>query len=832
MCEHALGIVYLRMLKFMRKLAALPFALGLAGFPLTAQNIDVAPSAGACAFPDSVSVIGNSRVTTSTVIGTSGLLAQNELNADLIERAIKALFSTGNFDDVKIVCRVDPAASKTLLEVIVAERPTLVNSEIKGVKKVSFSDIRERAELPLGTPLDPSLIAHALDRIDSLYHSKGYYLVRVKVDSSVSNGELSLVLDIDEGNRMAVSGFSLRGSNSVPVSAVVGAMKTKPEGFWWFRSGDFDETEYAADLTDRIPRLYGSRGYIDFQILSDTLLINRERGKGKIELEVREGPRYTVGTFEIIGNRRFRSEELNRYYPFDGGSVSGGGGLTRAALGLLRRSHKNPKGTFDEAAWDEATNKIREAYHDEGYIYAEIRPVEERVPSTDTLRRVNLRWEIQEGAPAIINRVDIIGNDFTSESCIRQQIVMLPGDVFRREYLIRSYQNIAGMNFFDQPMEEPQVEPDSVGDVNITFKVSEKRTGNINFGASMGEGTGLGGFIGLDQPNLFGKCKRAQLQWQFGKYQNDFSLTYQDPNIMMSNISGSVTAYHVRSRYQIADLGQSRRIGGQLQVGLPVPGSFYSRLFLSYGGEAVKYEDNTGTLLGSLETTCTNCFRSTLGVTFQRDTRIGGMFPIQGSMQSVSAQFNGGPLGGTASFQKYTTELKTYAPLAYIGSNAPGAQPLTFVAGLSLRAGAVLGDPGPFFSSQSFSLGGVQYGEPLRGYCEFSVTPTGYNPGICDDNERVNFNAFGNAFFVGTAELGLRVNHMLYFNTFFEGGNLWNKPREFDPTRLFRSIGFGGSTMSPLGPLGLDLAYGLDKVDAAGRKNPGWRVHFKLGQIF
>jgi len=39
-------------------------------------------------------------------------------------------------------------------------------------------------------------------------------------------------------------------------------------------------------------------------------------------------------------------------------------------------------------------------------------------------------------------------------------------------------------------------------------------------------------------------------------------------------------------------------------------------------------------------------------------------------------------------------------------------------------------------------------------------------------------------FFVGTAELGLRINQSLYLNTFFEGGNVWNKPREFDPTRL------------------------------------------------
>ena len=44
----------------------------------------------------------------------------------------------------------------------------------------------------------------------------------------------------------------------------------------------------------------------------------------------------------------------------------------------------------------------------------------------------------------------------------------------------------------------PDVQPSENGvDVDITFRVEERRTGNINFGASVGQGTGLGGFIGL-----------------------------------------------------------------------------------------------------------------------------------------------------------------------------------------------------------------------------------------------------------------------------------------------------------------------------------------------
>ena len=810
----------------MFKFAGSLLALALVGLPLYAQGADSTVAAGRCTVPDTITVVGNSRVDNATVRATIGLLPKTTLNYRDVQRAVKALYATGNYDDIRVICTISPTTNQSSLDVHVKERPVLASTSIHGVGQVAKKDVAERLQLPVGTAVDPAKVALAIARADSLYESQGFYLARVRVDSTLSGDQLTLAFTVDEGRRLAISGIGVNGNRAIPSGAIVSAMETKPEGFWFFRNGEFDDAVYAGDLTDRIPSLYASRGYIDFRLLQDTMRVDHTNGKGEIQLKVQDGPRYTVGDFEIFGNKAFSSEALRNYFPFDRDDHS----LAESALGALRRSFKNPKGTFDQARWNDATEKVKEAYSNEGYIYAVVQPVEQRVPSTDSVRKVNLRWDIDEKSPAIVNRIDIAGNDYTYESCIREQIVMAPGQVFKRDYLMRSYQNIANLNFFDSPMPEPDVKPDQNGDVDITFKVKEKRTGNVNFGASAGQGTGLGGFIGLDQPNLFGRCKRAQLNWQFGKYVNDFSLTYSDPNIRDSRISGSVTGYNTRTRYTIADLGQSTRIGGQLQFGFPVPNSYFSRVFLSYGGESVKYGDNSGTLLSTIITTCKSCFRSSLGASYQHDTRLGLPFATQGGLQNFNVTFNGGPLGGTANFQKYTTELRSYAPLAYIGGNVLGGQPMTFVAGLTARAGAVLGDPGPFFSSQSFALGGTQYGEPLRGYCEFSVTPAGYDPSACNGNAKTS--SFGNAFFVTTAELGLRVNQSVYLDTFMEGGNVWARPRDFNPTRLFRSVGVGGSVVSPLGPLGVDFAYGLDRVDAQGHSNPGWKVHFKLGQYF
>ena len=807
----------------MRKLVsvALAFTAASAGL-LHAQG--TAP-AGACAKPESIIVTGNSRVDSAAVRASSGLEAGAQLNVHDLQTGIKALYATGQFEDVQIVCRVSPASKATIV-IQVRERPTLTDYKVIGAKRVSPKDVKEKLAFPTGGPVDPAKIAKAIASVDSLYESKGYYLATIKAESTVTDGKLSINFSIDEGRRLAVSGIRINGNTRIPDADIVGAMETKPEGFLFTRNGELDDAKYAEDLSEKIPQLYASRGYIDFRILKDTLIVDRARGKGLIDITVSEGSRYEVGTFEVIGNRRFSTEQIKAFYPFRENNQAT---VVQKATSVLRRSYVNPANTFDEAKWDDAQQKLMEAYNDEGYIYANIRPVTERMPGSGPVRKVNLRWEIDERSPAIVNRIEIVGNDYTHESCIREQIVLAPGQVFNRNYLIRSYQNIGNLNFFDAPMPAPDTRPSGdKGDVDIVFNVKEKRTGNINFGASMGQGTGLGGFIGLDQPNLLGRCKRAQLQWNFGRFINDFSATYSDPNIRQSRVSGSFTAYHSRARFQLSDLGSAIRTGGQVQLGFPVPQSIYTRLFVSYGGERVRY-DNEG-LLGTVAQACKSCFRSTLGLTAQHDTRTGLPFPADGGLQSFNAQFNGGPLGGTAAFQRYTTELRSYAPIGRLGGSILGGEPMMIVAGLSAKAGALFGNPGPFFYSQSFSLGGTQYGEPLRGYDEFSITPNGFNPNA--DQTQASRSSFGKAYFVGTTELGLRVNQSLYLNTFFEGGNVWNKPREFDPTRLFRSFGFGVSTLSPLGPLGVDIGYGFDKIDTQGRPAPGWKLHFKLGQFF
>jgi outer membrane protein insertion porin family len=761
---------------------------------------------------DSIAVEGNSRLSYSQIVGTAGLIVRQPINYRDIQRAITALFRTSQFDDVEVEQRT--RGERLILAIKVKERPVLERWAVRGVDRVSEGSVKGRVKLAEGRPLDRNAIEQSRASIDSLYSDAGYYAAEIKtLELPQDNGRVRVIFDVTEGERVAISQVQVEGNQRFSDKTVVGHMSTRPEGFWWFQKGEYDEEKLDQDVRERLPRWYAERGFVDFQVTDDSLVPDSAGGKAVLHLQVNEGQRYAVGTFDVQGSRRFSTEELMALYPF--GPVTAAG------------TPQGPARPFNRTEWEAATEAVQTLYANNGYIYAQIEPEESR-RTAGGRPVIDLRWTIREGSPATINKIEIVGNDVTHERVIREAIIMLPGDLFSRDRLIRSYQNVSNLGFFQQPLPSPDVRPASNGvDVDIVFRVEERRTGNINFGASLGQGTGVGGFLGLEEPNLFGRGKRGRLQWQFGKNINDFTLSYTDPSIRESRISGTISLFDSRARYTIGDLGRRKQTGGSIQFGFPFLGSRYTRIFTSYSFQRIRYTEGSADLRARFS--CSSCTRSTVGTSLLRDTRVGLPFATGGSFAQLSGELNGGVLGGTGNYQKVDLEGRWYAPLGSLGGGGQLGAGVQFVLGITAKSGFIFGDAGPFFT-ELYSLGGVQFGVPLRGYDEFAITPDGFDPEA--SGNRASPDAFGESFAAFTVEAGARISQSLYLSAFFDAGNVYRTARQWDPTRLFRGAGFGAAVVSPLGPIGVDLGYGFDRLDGDGNPKPGWQLHFKLGNFF
>lgn len=787
--------------------------LAWAAIPLQAQQAPAGPPQPPPI--DSIEVVGNVRVPANIIIGATGLVLQQRPSPRDIQRAIAAVYRSGGFDDVRIDAKV--ISGKNVLVITVVERPILASWTVQGVEKLPLGTVRDQVKLLVNRPVDRVAIAHGQFAIDSLYRNRGYYSAKVSVQAVTAiDGRVDVTYTVVEGQRVAISMVEIEGNTGgYEDKDIVKHMGSQPEGFWWWQKGTYDEEVLQGDIRERLPAWYASKGYIDFEVVNDSLIPDERRAKATLRLTVNEGPLYTIGAFDMIGNRQYSTDELMQYYPFGQTTL---GGATKRAI------------PFNRTAWEKATEMVQSLYSNTGYMYAQVVPEEIRRPGADSAHPVvDLRWNIREGPVVTVNKINIVGNDVTHERVIREAIVLYPGQVFSRDALIRSWQNIQNLGFFQQPMPTPDVQPsESRTEVDITFRVEEKHTGNINFGASLGQGTGIGGFIGLEEPNLFGQGKRGKLQWQFGRNIQDLNLSYTDPNIRETRISGTLSIFDSRARYVVGDLGRRRQAGGLIQFGFPLLGARYTRLFVNYGLQKISYSG--GSIDFRLRYSCVSCTRSTLGASIVKDTRVGLPFATAGTYLNFSGELNGGILGGTGDFQKFDAEARFYAPLGVLGGNpAQMGSGVQMVLSFSARSGFIFGDAGPFFT-EMYSMGGVQFGIPLRGYPEFSVTPNGYDP-LAATN-RASPNAFGKSAAAFTVSLGARVSQFLYVNMFADAGNNYRSVAQWDPTRLMRGAGFGVAVVSPLGPIGIDLGYGFDRTNLAGQPDPGWQLHFRLGNFF
>jgi outer membrane protein insertion porin family len=684
--------------------------------------------------------------------------------------------------------------------------------------------VRDTVGLRVNRPYDPAATTAAAAAVRRMLADRGILLRGISHELEEipgRPGEYRLVFEVEEGHRVAIAEIEFEGNTVFTDAQLRRILGTKTEGFFWFRPGTFDEARLREDLRSRLPDYYAEYGYIDFAVVGDTMIVDDATGKARLRIQLEEGPQYRLASWEIRNNRRFASDDLRQYVEAERG------GLLRA-LGLSfggTQRGLDPGSIFDRIAFDAGVAQVEQLYRNQGYLYARIDQIVERLPAAQPGESpsVNVAWEVVEGQPAYITRINVAGNTFTHENVIRNQLMVIPGDVYSEQLLIESYRRISALGFFETPLPFPDIEPDpETGDVEITFHVVERQTGSINFGTALGGGTGLAGFLGYDQPNLFGQAKSGHLRWEFGRFSNNFEASYSDPQVGGSRVSGSLSLFSSRDRFFTFQEGRRRRTGVGVRTGLPLPTDpVYSRFTVGYSVSRTTYEEFDEDQAGSIFSLPPGV-QSTMTFGIQRSTIDHPFFPTVGTRTNFEVAFSGGPLGGDGRFAKYTVDGAWYVPVGSIGGDQPGGRPIRFTLGLTAEAGAIVGDASRF-PFDRFWMGGVQFGRPLRGYDETTITPFGY---IARGTDVPLDQRFGDAYMRLSAEYAVRLNDNISVGLFYDAGNVWREPREINPMRLARGAGIGVTLVTPFGPLGLDYAYGFD------RDNPGWQLHFKFGQGF
>jgi len=803
--------------------ALLSFALcGLAPAALRAQDPAPAGQPAPAGFVvDTVEVRGGQRIPDAGVRATAGVRTGSVMTAQLVQDAIRKLMATGNYESVQVYVR-GAEQGRGALVLAVVERPLVAEVRFEGLRSFNGNTVRDSVGLQENAPLDPQKVAAAQKLTRDLLAARGIQLVSIDTSlTPVQAGGYRLTFTVREGNRLALADVDFTGNEAFSDDALQDAMETKEEGFFWFRGGRFDREAFEEDLRTRLPAFYGSHGYIDFAVVRDTLLVDPQTGKARLLVEVQEGPQYRLGEFNVQGNSRFPTEALTSMFTTQRRSVLGlpfVGGTREREMGEV----------FDQPALNKTAADIEQLYRNEGYLFSQVIPSVERVPGTaGSPPRVNVTLAVSEQQPFYIRNITFRGNTTTHENVIRERLWIVPGDVYNEARLIQSYQAIGGLGFFEVPMPLPSIEPKAdLGVVDIVFNIREKQTGSINFGTVFGGGaygdrrSRVAGFLSYGQPNLFGQGKQANLRAEYGYGRSTLEASYTDPSIGGGRNSGGISVFRSGDRYVRFGNGRRLRTGASLQFGFPVPGSLRTRAFLGYSLSRTEYlteEENCEAGSTSSIFCLPDATASSLSLSVSRDTKNHPLFPTSGTRQSVTLEQTGGPLGGNGNYQRLLTQAEWWVPTGRLGSGPRASQ---MALGLSARAGAIFGDVA-LFPFERFHVGGVMFGQPLRGYQESTIGPRGYDP-ECGDN--LELSCLGDAFFTVSGEYALRLTDALSVSVFGDAGNVFGGVGQFNTAQLYRGAGIGATLVTPfLGAIGIDAAYGFDRPD------PGWEIHFKLG---
>ena len=772
----------------------------------------------------SVEVQGELRkVAKSLILTTVGLEPGIELSQENVQQAVRDLQGLNVFEDIQIWG--DPVPEGINLIIMVEEYPSLEGLQFKGHKNLKEKDFKEALGLITGQVIAPKDVVRGEQKILDLYREKGYLRAEVKGQTfaGAEEGEVFLQYDINEGSKVQIKQIRLiqcRADGTVIDSRELPARSPRRPQKWdgqgpeprrlvslmeteekrWWRKGEFNGDTYEEDK-QKLLAYYRSLGFQQAAIVRDSVYYDSTRRHLFIDVEIDEGLQYRLGEVAWEGNEIFGTDEL---------------------VGKLELQ----EGMVYSRSGPELADLARFVYYEKGYL-------DTRVVPQETIRNdsIDVSFQIFEGQPWTIRKVEIAGNTKTREKVIRREIELRPGDIYQQNLVQESQRRIHLLNFFKDVQIQPQY---STGEderlVDLVFDVDERPTGQASVGAGYSDRDKMVGQIGLQVPNFRGMGQSLDFNWEFGTRREQFLVGFTEPWLFDTPTSLSARAYtqnlhyydYRSTNYRLNNsdiLWKSNRKSINVRVGRRLKKPANSSLSLGYRLYSQGYSDfadGNAPLANDLR--YQDRLTSRFELIYTRDTRDRAEFPTKGTVFSYTPSVATSIVAGDVDFHNHEVNFNYYRPSWW-----------KFVWSLETKVAVIDGfsdeDDGLISYYDLFTPGGIDYWDgQVRGYQDYSLGPK-------DPTSRIPLG--GRSMMVLNLEYRFPIaEQQVYGILFADAGNAWATIPELNPLNLRRSLGFGFRVQTPmLGMIGFDFGYGFDreKVDGAPA---GWKTHFQFGPQF
>jgi outer membrane protein insertion porin family len=729
-----------------------------------------------------IRVDGVQRTDAGTVFSYLPIKVGDRVDEEKASAAIKALYATGFFRDVRLEAEGD------VLVVFVQERPTISQIDIVGIKEFE-KDTLKKALKDIGVAESRIFDRSALDRAEQelkrQYVNRGFY--GVKITTTVTPQERNRVainFTVDEGDVAKIAKINIVGAQAFTEAALIREMQLSTPGWltWYTKNDQYSKQKLQADL-ETLRSYYTNRGYLEFAVDSTQVSITPDKQDIYITINITEGPKFNVSDVRLAGELLLPEQELMRLVTIKAGDVYSREKLTQSAKAISDRLGSD------------------------GYAFANVNAV----PEVDReARTAAFTFYIDPGRRVYVRKVNISGNARTRDEVIRREVRQIEDAWYDSTRIDRSKVRITRLQYFeDVNIETPSVagSPDQV-DLNIT--VTEKSTGNllVGVGYSSAEGFVVSGSV--SQNNVFGTGNSLVAAVNTSKVNQVVAVTYTEPYWTPDGVSRSIEIYDRNvnpSSLPIAQY-QSQTAGAAIGFGIPITETDTVNVGARFEHTRLTLYDNSPLIYREFVRQFGAQTNSVIfNVGWARDTRDSILFPSRGLLQSAYAELGVGDL----QFYKLNYLIQWFTPM-----------PLNTV--LMLRSdlgyGGGLGDkPLPFF--KAYYAGGVG---SVRGYETASLGPQDIAGNTIGGRQKV----------IGNVELFFPLpgskpgDQSVRMSVFADAGQIYDSGFEPDLESFRYSTGVGLAWNSPIGPLKFSYGYPLN----AGPHDRIQRFQFQVGTVF
>jgi outer membrane protein insertion porin family len=727
-----------------------------------------APALAASRFVVSdIRIDGLQRIEPGTVFSYLPIRRGDVFTDDKAAEAIRALYATGFFNDVRI------AAEGDVLIVQVVERPAIGSIDFSGIhelEKDNLSKALRSVGLSEGRFYDKALLDKAEQELKRQYLTRGFYAAEVTTTvSPIDRNRVGLLFSVVEGPSAKIRQINFIGNKAFSSGTLRDEMQlSTPNWFSWYSKDDLYSKEKLTGDLENVRSYYLNRGYLEFAIESTQVSISPDRQDMYLTITLHEGEPYKISGIKLGGDLLGREAEFET---------------------LIKLK---PGERFSAEKLQATTKAFVDKLGEYGYAFASVNAI----PQIDQQHHsVELTLQVDPSRRVYVRRINVSGNTRTRDEVVRREMRQLESSWFDSNRVALSKDRINRLGYFTDVVVTSVPVEGTADQVDINVRVTEKPTGAITLGAGFSSTDKVVLSAGVSQDNVFGSGTSLAVNVNTAKTYRTLTVTQINPYFTVDGIK-RITDVFYRTYQPLAYSSDSSfrivTVGADTKFGIP-----FSEVDMVYFG--LGFEQDTLDVDANTPQTYKDYVKDfgrvsnnvPLTIGWSRDARDSALVPSRGYFTQINTEY-GSPIGDT---QYYKTDIQAQ----YYYSFARG-----FVLGLNMQGGygnGLGGKPYPIF--KNYYAGGIG---SVRGYEPGSLGPR-------DNGTAIG----GNKMVVGNIEVsfplpGTGYDRTLRVFTFLDAGNVWgNQGNSSGANGLRYAYGIGLTWISPIGPLKVSLGFPLKK---------------------